>query len=105
MLEQELKTQIIDKIDSNKGEDIIAIDVRGKSSITDYMIICTGNSTRHVASIASNLIDDMKALDVSALGMEGLNDAEWVVVDFGDVIVHVMQSDARELYQLEKLWG
>lgn len=96
---------VIDKIDDLKGQDIIAIDVKGKSSITDCMIICTGTSTRHVVSIADHVVQESRAAGLLPLGVEGEATADWVVVDLGDVIVHVMQEESRRLYELEKLWG
>ncbi|TDP20880.1 ribosome-associated protein [Enterobacter sp. AG326] len=100
-----LQDFVIDKIDDLKGQDIIAIDVKGKSSITDCMIICTGTSTRHVVSIADHLVQESRAAGLLPLGVEGEATADWVVVDLGDVIVHVMQDESRRLYELEKLWG
>ena len=94
-----LQDFVIDKIDDLKGQDIIALDVQGKSSITDCMIICTGTSSRHVMSIADH------AAGLLPLGVEGENSADWIVVDLGDVIVHVMQEESRRLYELEKLWS
>lgn len=104
-MQQSLQDFIIDKIDDLKGQNIITLDVRHKSSITDYMIICTGTSNRHVSSIASHLLDEAKKKGFSVLGSEGQNEADWVVVDMDDVIVHVMQEESRQLYELEKLWG
>ncbi|WP_392563156.1 ribosome silencing factor [Orbus sturtevantii] len=104
MLQQSLQDFIIDKIDDLKGKDIVTVDVRGKSSITDYMIICTGTSSRHVSSVASHLIDEAKKSGYTVFGSEGQNDADWVVVDMGTVMVHVMQEESRQLYELEKLW-
>lgn len=101
----ELQTFIIDKIDDLKGLDIISIDVKGKSSITDCMIVCTGTSSRHVASIAGIIVESAKDAGIQPLGVEGEKDADWVVVDLGDVIVHVMQDESRRLYALEKLWS
>jgi len=100
-----LQDFVIDKIDDLKGQDIIAIDVQGKSSITDCMIICTGTSTRHVASIADHVVQESRAAGMMPLGVEGEATADWVVVDLDDVIVHVMQEESRRLYKLEKLWG
>ena len=100
-----LQDFVIDKIDDLKGQDIIAIDVKGKSSITDCMIICTGTSTRHVVSIADHVVQESRAAGLLPLGVEGDATADWVVVDLGDVIVHVMQDESRRLYELEKLWG
>ena len=100
-----LQDFVIDKIDDLKGQEIVAIDVCGKSSITDCMIICTGTSNRHVMSIADHVVQASRAAGLMPLGVEGQNGAEWVVVDLGDVIVHVMQEESRRLYELEQLWG
>ncbi|MFQ0992807.1 ribosome silencing factor [Gilliamella apicola] len=105
MLLQSLQDFIIDKIDDLKGKDIVTLDVRGKSSITDYMIVCTGTSNRHVSSIAGHLLDEAKKHGHLVLGSEGKNDADWVVVDMDSVIVHIMQEETRQLYELEKLWS
>ncbi|ANE76543.1 ribosome silencing factor [Dickeya solani] len=102
---QALQDFVIDKLDDLKGRDIVSLNVKGKSSITDCMIICTGTSSRHVASIADHVVQESRAAGMMPLGVEGENDADWVVVDLGDVIVHVMQEDSRHLYELEKLWG
>lgn len=96
---------VIDKIDDLKGQDIITINVAGKSSITDCMIICTGTSSRHVMSIASHVVQESRAVGIQPLGIEGQNGADWVVVDLGEIIVHVMQQESRHLYELEKLWS
>lgn len=97
-----LQDFVIDKIDDLKGQDIIALDVQGKSSITDCMIICTGTSSRHVMSIADHVVQSSRAAGMLPLGVEGENAADWIVVDLGDVIVHVMQEESRRLYELEK---
>jgi len=102
---QTLHTFIVDKIDDLKGRDIVVLDVRGKSSITDCMIICSGNSNRHVCSIADHVAEELRHAGLQPLGIEGEAEGEWVLVDMGDVIVHVMQDDTRALYQLEKLWS
>ena len=96
---------VIDNIDDLKGQDIVAIDVHGKSSITDCMIICTGTSTRHVMSIADHVVQESRAAGMLPLGVEGEAAADSIVVDLGDVMVHVMQEESRRLYELEKLWS
>ncbi|ODQ00933.1 MULTISPECIES: ribosome silencing factor [Salinivibrio] len=101
----ELQQFVADKVDDMKASDIVTLDVRDKSSITDFMVLCTGNSRRHVASIAEHVRDEAQAINIGAMGMEGQDDSEWVVVDLGDVMVHVMQEEQRQLYQLEKLWN
>lgn len=102
---QELHDFIIDKIDDMKAQDIVTLDVRGKSTITDLMVVCTGTSNRHVTSIADNVNKASKLIDYPPFGISGEDDAEWVIVDMGSVMLHVMQEDARQLYQLEKLWS
>jgi ribosome-associated protein len=101
----ELKDFLADKADDMKAENIITLDVKGKSSVTDYMIVCTGTSKRHVASIADNVAKEAKIAGIEALGIDGEDEGEWVVVDMGSVMVHIMQEASRDLYQLEKLWG
>jgi len=96
---------VIDKIDDLKGQDIIAIDVKGKSSITDCMVICTGTSNRHVMAIAENVVQASREIGLSPMGVKGITASDWVVVDLGEVIVHVMQEESRQLYELEKLWS
>ncbi len=87
-----------------KANDVTELDVRGKSSVCDYMVIASGTSTRHVKSIADEVVKFAKQLDVMPLGVEGEREAEWVLVDLGDVIVHVMLPRVREFYALERLW-
>lgn len=104
-MQQALSDFIIDKIDDLKGQNIVTLDVRGKSSITDYMIICTGTSNKHVTSIADHLLEEAKKQDILVFGSEGKADADWVVVDMDSVMVHIMQVESRQRYELEKLWS
>ena len=87
-----------------KARDVVQIDVRGKSSVCDFMVVVSGTSTRHVKSIADEVVKFAKKLDVQPLGVEGEREAEWVLVDLGDVVVHVMLPRVREFYALERLW-
>ncbi|BBB28459.1 ribosome silencing factor [Neptunomonas japonica] len=87
-----------------KGRDIEVIDVRGKSSITDFMMIATGTSKRHVVSLAQSVSDKVKEAGVEPMGSEGQTDGDWVLVDLGELVVHVMMPDARSYYDLERLW-
>lgn len=91
-------------VEELKAKDVIEIDVRGKSSVADFMVIASGTSTRHVKSIANEVVKFAKKLDVMPLGVEGEREAEWVLVDLGDVIVHIMLPRVREFYALERLW-
>lgn len=101
---EELNEFIKASLDDLKATDIVTFDVRSRTSITDMMIVCTGNSSRHVKSIANNLADKARKAGLRPLGIEGESEGEWVLVDFGDAIVHIMQFNTRELYQLELLW-
>jgi len=105
MQANELQQRIHDLLDDAKAQNIVVLDVHRISSIADYMIIATGTSTRHVSAVADNLIDSLKKEGIRAWGIEGQDTGEWVLVDFGDVIVHIMQAEARDFYQLEKLWS
>jgi ribosome-associated protein len=102
---EQLKQFVIDKIEDLKARDIVDLDVKGKSTMTDTMLVCSGNSKRHVISIAENVIVEAKKAGFTPLGMEGEDTGEWVLVDMGDVVLHVMQDQTRDFYQLEKLWG
>lgn len=105
MQAKELQQHIHDLLDDAKAQNIVVLDVHQISTIADYMIVATGTSTRHVSAVAGNLIDSMKKEGVRAWGVEGQDTGEWVLVDFGDVIVHIMLAETREFYQLEKLWS
>ncbi|MEW9796731.1 ribosome silencing factor [Alteromonas sp. CYL-A6] len=102
---QAFKAFVLDKIDDMKARDVVTIDVSGKSNITDTMIICSGNSKRHVISIAEHVQVEAKHAGHAPLNIEGKESGEWVLVDLGDIIVHVMQDETRDFYQLEKLWS
>ncbi|HEB82294.1 MAG TPA: ribosome silencing factor [Gammaproteobacteria bacterium] len=102
---EELKKLAIDALEDLKAEDITVLDVKGKTTVTDFIIIATGSSSRHVKSIANNVVMEAKKAGRPPLGVEGEDDGEWVLVDLGDVIVHVMQQQVREFYDLESLWS
>jgi len=100
-----LRQLILTAIDDMKGENVLELDVMGKTSVTDKMIIVSGTSSRHVKSIASNIASEAKKAGNKPLGMEGGDQGEWVLVDLGDIVVHVMQPQVRQFYDLEKLWS
>ncbi|UFH49751.1 ribosome silencing factor [Pseudomonas sp. KNUC1026] len=87
-----------------KAQDILCIDVKEKTSITDFMLIATGTSNRHVNSMIEHVREKVKAQGVQPLSEEGRGDSDWVLLDLGDVVVHVMTSAARQFYDLERLW-
>lgn len=89
----------------NKGVDIKQIDVREMTSVTDYLFICTANSSRHAKSIADKLSEACKKANFPPLSIEGKSEAEWILVDLGDIVIHIMLAEMREHYNLEKLWA
>jgi len=106
MESKDLHTTISAIIDDAKGRDIQVINVRDISDVTDYIVIASGTSNRHVSSVADRVISTMREeYNIKPLGSEGKQGGEWVLVDFGDVVVHIMHPDTREFYQLEKLWA
>ncbi|NOX93505.1 MAG: ribosome silencing factor [Gammaproteobacteria bacterium] len=100
----ELTQLAFDALDDLKAVDVRVLDVRGKTSVTDMMVIATGTSARHVKSLANNVIVKVKQSGETPIGIEGEDTGEWVLVDLGDVVVHVLQAETRDFYQLEKLW-
>jgi ribosome-associated protein len=94
-----------DVLDERKGQDITVLDVIGKTSVTDYMVVVTATSERHANALAEYVLVQVKENGFSPLGMEGQKGSDWVLLDLGDVILHVMTAQAREFYQLEKLWS
>ncbi len=99
-----LSELILDALDDLKAVDPVVIDVRPLTSVMDYLVIASGTSTRHVKSLADNVQVKAKAQGARPIGMEGETVGEWVLVDFGDVVVHVMQPATRGFYDLERLW-
>lgn len=99
-----LRKSVIDALEELKAKDVREIDVRGKTSIADLLVIASGTSARHVKSIADEVAKFAKKAGVMPLGVEGETEGEWVLVDLGDVIVHVMLPRIREFYGLERLW-
>lgn len=105
MQAEQMKQLVIHALEDVKGVDIIALDVRGKTSITDYMVIASGRSDRQVKSLAQNVIDKAREQGLVLLGVEGEREGEWVVVDLGEVVAHIFIPEKRDFYNLEKLWG
>lgn len=104
MQAEQLKNLVVEQLEDSKAKDIKVLDVRGMSSVTDFMVIASGTSNRHVKSVAFNLMSGVKEKGVVPLGVEGEDTSEWVLVDLGDVVAHIMLPQTRDFYQLEKLW-
>ena len=102
---EQLKDLAVGALEDLKGREITVLDVRKLTGVTDYMVFCTGNSDRQVKSLANNVEVEAKKAGVKPLGTEGEQGGEWVLVDFGDVVVHVMQAETRAFYDLERLWS
>ena len=105
MQEKSVKQVVIDALEDLKGIQITCIDVTRQTDITDYMIIVSGTSNRHVRALAGNVVVDAKAAGIIPIGVEGMEDAEWVLIDLADVVVHVMLPAARDFYDIERLWS
>ena len=95
---------VLDRLDEMKAEDTVTIDLRNKSSIADYMIVTTGRANRHVGAIAENVVKELGQAGMKGVHVEGLPNADWVLIDTGDVIVHVFRPEVRTFYSLEKMW-
>lgn len=104
MKSESLRDFAVTTLDEMKGMDIVTMDVRTLTSITDYMVICTGRSTRHVKALADSVAAKAKEMKVKFVRTEGDKESEWVLVDLGDVVIHVMLPTARSFYSLEDLW-
>lgn len=102
---EKVKDLIVSILDDFKGEDIVTLDLEGKTSIADFMIIASGTSSRHVHTLAHRVVQALKEADLYNIPPEGGESAEWVVVDAGDVVVHIFKPEVREVYNLEKMWS
>ncbi|QRG09547.1 ribosome silencing factor [Xanthobacter dioxanivorans] len=101
----EILALVTARLDDDKSEDIVSIDLRGKTSIADYMVIASGRSQRHVGAIAEHLIEALKAAGIKHVRVEGQPACDWVLIDANDVIVHVFQPEVRSFYNIEKMWS
>lgn len=95
---------ILASLESDKAEDVVAIDLRGRSEVADHMVIATGRSSRQVAALAEKLTEKLKAEFGVSCKVEGKEQGDWVLLDAGDAIVHIFRPEVREFYQLEKMW-
>ncbi|MBZ9988819.1 MULTISPECIES: ribosome silencing factor [Mesorhizobium] len=95
---------VLASLEDSKAENIVSIDIQGKSSLGDYMVIASGRSHRHVSAVADHLLKALKDAGLGTARVEGLAGADWVLIDSGDIIVHVFRPEVREFYNLEKMW-
>ena len=99
-----IHSQIVTELDKLKAENIVVIDLKEKSPIADYMIIAAGTSSRHINSMAQKLIEFLKIRKIKKVSTEGLKKSDWVLIDAGDILLHLFQHETREFYNLEKMW-
>ncbi|EAP89385.1 MAG: ribosome silencing factor [Oceanicaulis sp.] len=102
---QDLEALVLNALDDDKAEDVVAIDLTGKSSVTDVMVIASGRSNRHVGAMADHLVRKLKDAGHGKVAIEGLKTCDWVLIDAGDVIVHLFRPEVRSFYDLEKMWS
>jgi len=102
---EDLRDLVVSTLDDMKAFDIVSLDVRGKTSITDYFVIASGTSDRHVKACAESVAFQAKQAGQAPIGTEGLQEGEWALIDLNGVVVHVMQAKVRDFYQLERLWN
>jgi ribosome-associated protein len=96
---------VLTSLEDSKAEDIVTIDIAGKSALGDYMVVVSGRSNRHVMAIADHLISDLKDEGLGNARVEGLEAGDWVLIDAGDIIIHVFRPEVREFYNLERMWA
>ncbi|TVZ37811.1 ribosome-associated protein [Alteromonadaceae bacterium 2753L.S.0a.02] len=104
-MQSELNTIVVNALEDLKGKEIVELDVTTLSDVMDTLVIATGTSNRHVKSLANNVVEDGKEKGFRPIGVEGMETGEWVLVDYGDLVVHVMLDTTRTFYELEKLWS
>jgi len=100
-----LKSLVVEALEELKARDVVELDVAALTSVTDVMVVASGTSSRHVSALADNVVEKAKDAGLRPLGIEGQQSGEWVLVDLGDVIAHVMMPETRQLYDLERLWS
>lgn len=105
MQTEEIRDLVIRALEDVKAVNLAVLDVRGKTAITDIMVVASGTSDRHVKALANSVINEAKKAGIKPLGIEGDRDAEWILIDLNDVVIHVMIPELRDFYNLEKLWS
>jgi ribosome-associated protein len=101
---EQLLEMILTSLDDDKAEDVVSIDLHGKTQMADYMVVCSGRSSRQVGAMAEKLVDRLKQDHGRICKVEGKDQGDWVLIDTGDIIVHIFRPEVREFYQLEKMW-
>jgi ribosome-associated protein len=96
---------VTSSLDDDQADEVVVIDLAGKTTMADFMVICSGRNPRHIGAMAEHLKEKIKLAGLASPPMEGLAQADWVLIDGGDVIVHLFRPEARALYNLEKMWG
>ena len=104
-LVKQVTATALESLDDAKAEDVVSLDLAGKTSIADTMIVATGRSNVHVGAIADRLLKALKDIGVAAPRVQGMPHNDWVLVDIGDIVVHLFRPEVRQFYNLEKLWG
>lgn len=104
-LAADLLDTVLTSLDDSKAEDLVTLDIAGKSSLADHMVIVSGRSHRHVGAIADHLLKDLKAAGAGKATVEGQTTCDWVLIDAGDVIIHIFRPEVRGFYNLEKMWA
>ena len=104
-IHNDIEKKIHKVLSDNKAKDITKISLEKKSSIADFMIVCSGTSNRHVISLSNYLVEALKKENLNTLNVEGIRNGDWVLVDAGDIIIHLFRSEVREYYSLEKMWA
>ncbi|NOR52084.1 MAG: ribosome silencing factor [Gammaproteobacteria bacterium] len=105
MNSEEIRDVVVEALEDLKGIDVKVLDVHGKTSVTDILVIASGNSGRQIRALANNVQEMVKERGITPLSSEGTHDSGWMLIDLGDVVVHVMLPATRDFYNLEKLWG
>ncbi|MFT6300523.1 MAG: ribosome-associated protein [Saprospiraceae bacterium] len=104
-MKKKLINIVLDALEEVKGKDIVTLNVTNLTDVMDTMIVASGNTSRQVKALANSVIEDAKKSGFQPIGVEGIDSGEWVLVDLGDIVIHIMQPTIREFYELEKLWS
>jgi len=102
---EEILALVLARLDDDQAEDVVSIELRGKTTIADYMVVASGRAQRHVGAIAEHLVEALKAHGVKGVRVEGFPACDWVLIDASDVIVHIFQPEVRGFYNIEKMWS